>query len=102
MGTLYNMPLEQLKPWRECNAWGDPVAEVPHPQGLADIYCAGMALWSLIVGEMPLHRTVVRRDQENPPDDYLNCVHLLQHELVSPCCSMPAQLTCTVCLGTSA
>lgn len=84
-GTPHNMPLEQLDPFRGCNAWGDPVAEVPHHQGLADIYCAGMALWSLIVGEMPLHRTIVRRGQDKRHDQYLNCAHLLKHELVSPC-----------------
>ncbi|KAL3151484.1 hypothetical protein ABBQ38_012484 [Trebouxia sp. C0009 RCD-2024] len=80
-GTPHNMPLEQLDPFRGCNAWGDPVAEVPHHQGLADIYCAGMALWSLIVGEMPLHRTIVRRGQDKRHDQYLNCAHLLKHEL---------------------
>ena len=100
-GSEANMPPEQLEPFRGCNAWGAPTA-ARHHQGLADVYSAGIALWSLVVGESPLQRSLVHLHRNHPQHqgncaDCSNAAHRFKLSLVSPSHSMPAQPTCTVC-----
>lgn len=104
-GTLDNMPLEQLESFRGRNARGNPKANTPHHQGLADVYSAGIALWSLIVGQPPLQGLIMVRHRKHPQHHNVhdcsrctNYAHRLKYDLVSPCYCMLAQLTCIVYL----